>query len=85
MTGFDKGDAEDAIRKPHEWNHLRIRAVGAHIQVWLNGKGIVDYTDPNPAPELLAPGAIAVQTYGAEGHAGWVKFRHIRLKELPKE
>ncbi|CAN5442777.1 hypothetical protein BH23VER1_BH23VER1_34990 [soil metagenome] len=82
---LDKGDAEDAIRKPGEWNHLRIRALGAHIQVWLNGQAIVNYTDPDPAPELLAPGVIAVQTYGAEGHAGWVKFRRIRLKTLPQE
>jgi len=80
---LDKGDAEDSIRKPHAWNQLRIRAVGAHIQVWLNGRAIVDFTDPDPAPALLAPGAIAFQTYGAEGHAGWVKFRQLRIKALP--
>lgn len=79
---LDKGDAEDKIRKPLDWNHLRIRAVGPHIQVWLNGTKIVDYTDPDPAPEHLAPGTIAFQTYGADGHAGWVKFRNIRITNL---
>lgn len=82
---LDKGDAKDAIRKPREWNQLRVRAVGPRIQVWLNGHAIVDFTDPKPTPELLAPGAIAFQTYGADGHAGWVKFRHLRLTTLPKE
>ncbi len=80
---LDKGDAGDSIRKPDEWNHLRIRAAGAHIQVWLNHQQIVDHTDPNPDPSLLAPGTIALQTYGADGHAGWIKFRNIRISETP--
>ena len=71
---LDKGDERDEIRKPLKWNHLRIRAVRAHIQVWLNGKAIVYYTDPDPQPEHVAAGVIGLQTYGAEGHAGWVKF-----------
>ena len=77
-----KGDEKDEFRKPLDWNTLRIRAVGPHIQAWLNGHKIVDYTDPDPAPERLAPGTIAFQTYGAEGHAGWVKFRNIRLTAI---
>jgi hypothetical protein len=81
-TWLDKGDEHDTIRKKLEWNHLRIRAVGAHIEVWLNGTAIVDYTDPEPAPEHVAAGVIAFQTYGAEGHAGWVNFRHITITDL---
>ena len=50
---LDKGDKHDEIRKPLEWNRLRVRAVGAHIEAWLNGQPIVDYTDPDPAPELI--------------------------------
>ncbi|MFT4637216.1 MAG: hypothetical protein ACI8T1_000525 [Verrucomicrobiales bacterium] len=79
---LDKGDAEDKIRKPLAWNHLRIRARGAHIETWLNKEKIVDYTDPSPKEELLQPGTIALQTYGAEGHDGWVKFRHITIRKL---
>ena len=81
---LDKGDEKDEIRKPREWNHLRIRAVGAHIQVWLNTKQIVDYTDPDPQPEHIAPGVLGFQTYGAEGHAGFVKFRNLRITDLSK-
>ena len=53
-----------------------------HIKVVLNGHPIVDYTDPDPDPLLLQKGAIGFQTYGAEGHAGWVKFRNIRIREI---
>ena len=79
-----KGDETDTVRKPKEWNALGILAKGAHIQVELNGKKIVDMVDPKPDPKFLQKGVIGFQTYGAEGHDGWVKFRSIRLRELTK-
>ena len=81
---LDKGDEHDRIRKPLKWNHLRIRAVGGHIETWLNGEKIVDYKDVDPEPHLVQAGVIALQTYGAEGHAGWVKFRNIEIVELAR-
>ena len=77
-----KGDEKDEIRRKLDWNSLRILARGAHIEVELNGVKVVDYDDPSPDPKLLQPGVIALQTYGAEGHAGWVKSRNIRIREL---
>jgi hypothetical protein len=79
---LDKGDEFDKIRKQLAWNQLRIKAVGPHIEAWLNGQKIVDYTDPTPKPEHLVPGVIALQTYGAEGHNGWVKFKEIEVLDL---
>ena len=79
-----KGDEHDKIRRAHEWNSLRIRIVGSRIEVWLNDKLIVDFTHKNPKPYLLKPGPIALQTYGAEGHSGWVKFRNMQLRDLSK-
>ena len=79
-----KGDEQDKIRIHLKWNELRIMIVYNRIQVWLNKKQIVDFTDENPEKYLLEPGLIAFQTYGAEGHSGWVKFRNIRLKDLSK-
>ena len=79
---LDKGDEKDMIRKPLQWNTVRLLVIGAHIQAWLNGKQIVNYTDPMPRPDLKNPGTIGLQTYGAEGHAGWVKFRNIRIQRL---
>jgi hypothetical protein len=79
---LDKGDEHDTIRKKLDWNRLFIYARGPHIKAQLNGVEIVDYVDPAPPPRFLEPGVIAFQTYGAEGHAGWVKFRNIRIREL---
>ena len=80
-----KGDENDKIRIPLKWNELRILIVDNRIQVWLNKKQIVDFTDKKPDPYLLEAGFIAFQTYGAEGHSGWVKFRNIRLKNVSEE
>jgi hypothetical protein len=77
-----KGDEKDEVRKIGEWNTMHILAKGAHIEVTLNGKKVVDFTDPAPAPKLLQSGVIGLQTYGAEGHAGWVKFRNLKIKPL---
>ena len=79
---LSKGDEHDTIRKKLDWNKLYIYAKGAHIKARLNGVEIVDYVDPEPKPRFLQSGVLGLQTYGAEGHAGWVKFRNIRLREL---
>jgi hypothetical protein len=79
---LSKGDEKDTIRKKLEWNKLHIHAKGPHILVRLNDVEIVNYTDPAPPPKFLEPGVIGFQTYGAEGHAGWVKFRNLRVREL---
>lgn len=80
---LSKGDVNDAIRRPNAWNTLHIIANGPHILVDLNGARVVDYTDPNPEPKLLEAGVISLQTYGAEGHAGWVRFRNVKIRTLP--
>jgi hypothetical protein len=79
---LDKGDEEDRIRKPKEWNKVRLLVIGPKIKAWLNDELIVEYVDPDPRPDLARAGTIALQTYGAEGHAGWVKFRKLRIKRI---
>jgi lysophospholipase L1-like esterase len=71
-----------------EWNQLRARIEGdsPHIQVWLNGIKITDWTDTaNHLPGGATDGMVAVQV-----HAGnrWVpggkhRFRNIAIRELP--
>jgi hypothetical protein len=78
-----KGDEDDLIRKKLEWNKLYIRAHGPHLMVCLNDVLIIDHRDEDPDPKFLQPGVIAFQTYGAEGHAGWLKFRNLHIRELP--
>lgn len=82
---LDKGDEDDSVRKKLDWNTLRIVAKGGHVTVDLNGVTVSNYSDPTPTERLLRAGTIALQTYGAEGHAGWVKFRNIRIREIADE
>lgn len=77
-----KGDEKDLIRKKLDWNKLLIIAHGGHLKIRLNGVEIVDYVEASPTPVLLQSGVIAFQTYGAENHAGWIKFRNLRIREL---
>ena len=79
---LSKGDEHDTIRKVLDWNKVHILAKGPHVEVVLNRQKVVDYTDTNPPEKFLQKGVIAFQTYGAEGHAGWVKFRNIRVRPL---
>ena len=77
------GDVNDVIRRPNKWNSLHIIADGPHITVDLNGVRVVNFVDPHPDENLRRPGVIALQTYAAEKHPGWVRFRNIRVRELP--
>ena len=79
---LEKGDEKDDIRKPRQWNKVRLLVVDNRIRAWLNDQLIVDYLDPKPRVDLQKAGSIAFQTYGAEGHAGWVKFRNLKLIDL---
>jgi hypothetical protein len=79
---LSKGDEKDEIRKPLAWNSMRVLAQGAHLVVDLNGVRIVDVVDPAPPARNLQKGVISLQTYGAEGHAGFVKFRNLKIREL---
>jgi hypothetical protein len=71
LTGF----------KPREWNTMKITAKGGHVTVVLNGKKVADYKDEKPEPKLLQEGVIGFQTYGADGHDGWVKLREMKIRE----
>jgi hypothetical protein len=84
-TWLAKGDATDAYRKPLDWNTLRILADGPHLVVHLNGHEVANVTDTDPQrdPRYQQKGVLAFQTYGAEGHAGWVKFRNLKIRTLP--
>lgn len=90
------GSAKDWQKhwKKDEWNHLRARIEGdvPHIQVWMNGHQIVDWTDTaNHAAGGSTEGMIAVQVHRSEPNSetsrwmpgGYHRFRNIAVKELP--
>lgn len=76
------------------WNHLRARITGdvPHIQVWLNGEQLVDWTDTaNNLVDGATSGMIAVQAHISDpkspksrwAEGGYHRFRNIAVKELP--
>lgn len=72
-AGFKK------LMKVDDWNDVVIVAKGNHIQHFLNGRKILDFTDNDP--ELaLADGVLALQLHA--GKPMWAEFRNIRIKNL---
>ena len=80
--------------KKDDWNQIRARIEGdvPHLQVWMNGTQIVDWTDKaNHAADGATEGMIAVQAHRSDPKStnsrwvpgGYHRFRNIAIKELP--
>ena len=77
--------------KVDDWNHIRARIEGEapHIQVWLNGNQLVDWTDSaNHAAGGAREGMIALQVHYTNEKTprwksgGYHRYRNIAVKEL---
>ena len=73
--------------KEEDWNTLRarIRGQAPRIEVWLNGKQIVDFQDTqNRLPGGATAGRIAVQVHGGDRCKPGLehRFRHLAVREL---
>ena len=65
----------------NDWNDIVIIAWGNHIQHFLNGAEIVDFTDNDPQL-ALKEGLIGLQLHA--GKPMWAEFKEIRIKDLAK-
>ena len=63
-----------------EWNALRVRAEGCHIQIWLNGFKTVDYNEPEPAKDIPRHGRFGLQIHSGPPAECW--YRGIWIKPL---
>jgi hypothetical protein len=64
--------------KLDDWNEVKIIANGNHIQHYMNGRLVMDFTD---SPErLLTDGVLALQLHA--GKPMWVEFKDIGIKHL---
>lgn len=79
-------DVADPGVKDNEWYTQEIIVKGRHIQLIVNGKTMVDYTEPeNKQPETpdferrLGEGTFALQAHDPESK---VFFRNLRVKPL---
>jgi len=70
-------DEKENILKPGEWNKMRIRVEGDHVQTYLNGKEMVDMRDEKIG---AADGSIALQIHDGGGIK--VRWRNIAIKPL---
>jgi hypothetical protein len=75
---IDQDDFRELMRVD-DWNDVIIRAEGNHIQHYLNGRLVLDFTDEEP--ELaLSRGVLALQLHA--GRPMWAEYRDIRLAKL---
>src|SRR5919202_5531799 len=67
-------DEKENILKPSEWNTLRIRVEGDHVQTYLNGQSMVDMHDEKIGQ---ANGSVALQIHDGGGIK--VRWRKLEL------
>jgi hypothetical protein len=73
-TGSLVGRAKAAEYAPRDdWQTFEVQAEGARIRIRLNGREVLDYTDPKP----LLRGRIGLQF-----NSGAVQFRNVKLRPL---
>lgn len=80
---------KDVLERPFKddvWNKYDITVHGRHVTLAVNGKTMVDYDEPDPAPVFddrpgrkLSHGTIALQ---AHDPGSIVRYRNIRIKPL---
>ncbi len=67
------------LYKKNDWNQYVIRCQGRRIQLWLNGRRTVDYTEPDAS--IPQRGVIGLQIHGGPPSEAW--YKEITIGELP--
>ena len=68
---------KDSALDMGEWNTMRVRVVGDHVQTWLNDTPMVDFTDEKIGE---AEGSIALQIHDGGGIK--VRWRNLVIEEM---
>lgn len=80
-------DNFQAPAKDGEWYTMVVKVEGKHIQTFVNGKQIVDFTEPTPPkPPANMPGRfLSHGTFAIQGHDpdSTVLYRNIKVRVLP--
>ena len=69
-----KNERSEAFKRD-EWNHYKIRSLGDHIQIWVNGIKTTDLKDSTDSK-----GFIAIQHHGEKGQI--YRFKNIKILEF---
>ena len=77
----------EAVAKDDAWFTMTVRVEGKHIITSVDGKLIIDFTEPDPwtPPKDLAGRKIAHGTFALQGHdpGSETHFRNIKVRLLP--
>jgi hypothetical protein len=77
----------EAPAKDDEWFTMQIVVRGRHVTTSVNGKTIVDYTEPDGVerPKDMAQRLISSGTFALQGHdpKSKVLMKNIMVKPLP--
>lgn len=80
-------DNLESVAKDDVWFTLTVRVEGKHITTSVDGKLVIDFTEPTPwtPPKELAGRMIAHGTFALQGHdpGSEVHYRNIKVRVLP--
>lgn len=75
-----------SIWDPTAWNEIRARIEGnpPHVQVWISGTKVMDFTDAMLRSDVAASGPLAIQVHSGSRwiEDGTVEFKNIRVRDL---
>lgn len=77
LAAADKQVVAEALKRD-DWNEYTIRCEGPRIQLWINGRQTVDYTEPDAAIEQR--GLIGLQIHAGPPSEAW--YKDLRIKKL---
>jgi len=77
VVDFPRAEADKLVRK-EDWNHYYIRAVGHHMEAWLNGVKTIDVVDDKG----LLTGPIGFQLCHGQGKLTDASFKNVVYRPL---
>lgn len=78
LMGPTKEEQQKLIH-PNDWNDYVVRAEGRRVQLWLNGRKTVDYTEPDAS--IPQEGVFGLQIHKGAASEAW--YKDIVIRELP--
>ena len=82
-------DVSEAPAKDNEWFTMYIKVQGSRITIKVNGKTMVEYTEPDNAerPENMSERLLSSGTFALQGHdpESTVYYKNIMVRPLPEK
>jgi hypothetical protein len=73
-------DVREQLVRDGEWFTQHVTVRGRSVQIRVNGRQVVDYTEPADSATRLPGGTIALQAHDPESR---VHYRSVRVRPLP--